>query len=156
KIIFVTALEQYWPEGYTVNAYRYIIKPIDERTFYQLVSDWLKEINQNKRSVLLKKGEGIENVLIADIKYLAIEDRKVVVYTRAGRYDSRVPLSQWEEKLYTHHFANSHTSYLVNLKFVKSIDKEHVTLIDGEQVYVSQRKYKAFKNKLIAYIDTIS
>ncbi|MCW0599800.1 response regulator, partial [Clostridioides difficile] len=43
KIIFITALEQYWPEGYTVSAYRYILKPIKEDELYSIIKDLINE-----------------------------------------------------------------------------------------------------------------
>ena len=155
KIIFITALEQYWPEGYTVSAYRYILKPIKEDELYSIIKDLINEINKNKRFILLKKDGAIEKGLISDIKYLGIENRKVVVYTINGVYSTSISLGEWESKLYGYDFAKPHSSYLVNFKYIKQVNKNHVVLTDEESVHVSQRKYKEFKDKFIKYINEI-
>lgn len=155
KIIFITVLEQYWPEGYIVNAYRYIVKPIEESELHNIVIDLINEINKNKRFIILKQEGAIVKVLINDIKYLGIENRKVMVYTTDGVYFSSTSLKEWEKILYGYDFAKPHSSYLVNFKYIKQVNKEHVILTDGESVYVSQRKYKEFKDKFIKYINEI-
>ncbi len=155
KIIFITALEHYWPEGYTVNAYRYIIKPIKENELYNIIKDLIKIINKNKEFILLKKDDVLEKVLINDIKYLGIENRKVLVHTINGVYSTYIPLGKWESELYGHDFYKPHNSYLVNFKYIKQINKNNVVLTDGELVYVSQRKYKEFKDNFIKYVNGI-
>ncbi|MHC1748241.1 MAG: LytR/AlgR family response regulator transcription factor [Cellulosilyticaceae bacterium] len=151
-IIFVTGMEKYWPEGYNVNAYRYILKPINTEAFYKLMMELINEKVKNEAFITLKNEGALEKVLVSDIKYLAISQRKVKIYTNSGIYVSNISLSEWSEKLAQYGFANPHTSYLVNFKYVKSIDKEKVVITNGDIVYVSQRKYKEFKNRFIEYI----
>lgn len=152
KIIFITAIEKYWPEGYKVNAYRYIVKPIDEENFYKEIRGLIKEINKRREFILINHGMKIVKVLNSDILYLEIFKRKVIIHSKEGIYNSNLSLKEWRDRLCTHGFASPHNSYLVNMENVKSMDKEKVTLFNGEYIYISQRKYKEFKEKLIRYV----
>lgn len=155
NIIFVTGIEQYWPEGYSVNAYRYILKPINREAFYKIIMELINKKLKKESFITLKKEGGLEKVLVSDIHYLAIDQRKVRIYTNIGMYMSNVSLGEWNEKLLPYGFANPHTSYLVNFKYVKSITKEKVIMTNGDTVYVSQRKYKEFKDRFIEYIQNL-
>ncbi|MEF9958961.1 MAG: LytTR family DNA-binding domain-containing protein [Niameybacter sp.] len=155
QIMFVTALENSWSEGYVVRAYRYIVKPIEVDAFYEMMVQLFDEINQSRRSVLVKEDGGMKKVEIASIKYLAIESRKVVIYTLDGCYKSSISLGEWNDKLQPFGFAHPHTSYLVNLKYVKHLNREKIVLTQGDILYVSQRKYKKFKEQFMNYVDYI-
>ena len=152
KIIFITAIEKYWPEGYKVNAYRYIIKPIDEKSFCKEFKELIEEIDRGREFIIINDGTKIVKILNSDIMYLEIFKRKVIIHSKVGIYNSNLSLKEWKDRLYIHGFASPHNSYLVNMENVKSMDKEKVTLFNDEYVYISQRKYKEFKEKLMRYV----
>lgn len=152
KIIFIAEREEEWAEGYRVNAYRYMIKPIDEEDFCLQIINLIQEMNKNRKFVLIRNEKELRKILISDIKYLEIVDRKVVLHSVGGVYRDNLSFRKWKEKLSPYGFSNPHNSYLVNLKYVEAIDKEYITLSSDEKIYVSQRKYKAFKDKFIKYV----
>ena len=49
-----------------------------------------------------------------------------------------------EQELVAHGFVRCHTSYIVNLFFVKGVNKLELTLITGEILPISQPKRKQF------------
>lgn len=155
KLMFVTAMEKYWPEGYNVNAFRYILKPIDEDKFYEEIINIINEVNKTKAYITINNDRDLKTISIQNIIYLEILHRKVHINTTSGVYTSNNTLKYWNKKLYPYGFANPHSSYLVNMKYVTEISKEKVTLLDGDIIYVSQRKYKDFKSRFIKYIGKI-
>lgn len=155
KIIFITAIEKYWPEGYNVNAFRYILKPINDTRFYIEIKNLINEINKNKIFITTNNDGDLKTISIQNIRYLEILSRKVMIHTQSGTYSSNYSLRYWNKKLYPYGFANPHSSYLVNLRYVKGLSKEKVVLINDDVIYVSQRKYKEFKDKFIKYIGEI-
>ncbi|BDR83364.1 response regulator, virR [Clostridium tetani] len=152
KIVFITALEKYWPEGYNVNAFRYILKPINEDIFYNEIKNLITDINKRKIFIPVENNGNIKKILISSIKYLEISNRKVIIHTDSGNYISTYKLKYWNEKLSSFSFANPHSSFLVNMNYVMEMDREKVTLLDGEYIYFSQRKFKNFKEKFIEFL----
>lgn len=156
KIIFITALDKYWPDGYNVNAFRYILKPLNENFFYNEIKNVITAINKNKAFITIENNGILKKILISNIKYLEIYNRKVIIHTNNSKnYTSSYKLKYWNEKLQPFGFANPHNSFLVNLNCVVELSKEKVTLIDGETIYVSQRKYKNFKKKFIDFLSSL-
>ncbi|WP_050607422.1 LytR/AlgR family response regulator transcription factor [Clostridium niameyense] len=151
KIVFITALEKYWPDGYTVNAFRYFLKPLDEDVIYNEIKNLIATIN--KIFITVENNGILKKILISDITHLEIAGRNVIIHTNNSRnYVSSYKLKHWNEKLQPFGFANPHNSFLVNLNYVVEIHKDRITLLNGETLYVSQRKFKDFKKKFMEFL----
>lgn len=89
-----------------------------------------------------------------EILYIAIEDRKSVLYLTDRKIETHYPMEHWKEALDKKSFAQPHYSYLVNLHYVEEVSKDFVTLRCGEdeyQVYTSMRKIGAFKKAVLEF-----
>ncbi|MDO4926461.1 MAG: LytTR family DNA-binding domain-containing protein [Turicibacter sp.] len=155
KIAFLTAHEQFWPEGYKILASRFLVKPLSDDLLYAEVFSLLNEFKTSQLYILATKDKAIAKVLIEEILYLEIYGRKVLIHTFDGTYTSSYSLSYWVKKLASHHFVQTHSSYLVNLKHVKIVGRDTVTLITEDKVYISLRKYKQFKESFMRYVSQI-
>lgn len=87
-----------------------------------------------------------------EILYIAIEDRKSVLYLTDRIIETNYHLDHWKSVLNEKCFAQPHYSYIVNLKYVDEVTKDFVTLKCGEdkyKVYTSSRKIGAFKKAVL-------
>ena len=83
-----------------------------------------------------------------EIIYIAIEDRKSVLYLTDGKIETHYSMEHWKEILDEKSFAQPHYSYIVNLHYVSKVTKEFVIVRcrdKEEPVYTSSRKIGAFK-----------
>lgn len=91
-----------------------------------------------------------------EILYIAIEDRKSVLYLRNRKIETHYPMEHWKDVLDEKSFAQPHYSYLVNLNYVEEVTKDFVTLRYGGneyKVYTSIRKIGAFKKAVLEFGD---
>lgn len=89
-----------------------------------------------------------------EILYIAIEDRKSVLYLTDRKIETHYSMEHWKSILDEKSFAQPHYSYLVNLHYVEAVTKDFVILRYGEQqykVYTSMRKIGAFKKALVEF-----
>lgn len=89
-----------------------------------------------------------------EIIYIAIEDRKSVLYLTDEKIETHYSMEHWKEVLDEKSFAQPHYSYIVNLHYVKEVTKDFVTLRCGEEkykVYTSMRKIGAFKKAVAEF-----
>ena len=152
EIILLTAVNDLWAEGFKVNAFRYLVKPVKEEELYNEIATVVEKIKRDKKYIILKYNNEINKIFISNIKYLEIENRKVVFHCNSGNYYSIRPLLYWNEVLKEYDFHKPHSSYLVNLKYISKINKDLLELSTGEIIYFSKRKYKKFKEKYMEYI----
>lgn len=89
-----------------------------------------------------------------NILYIAIENRKSVLYLTDRRVETNYQLDYWKDILNLKTFAQPHHSFIVNLKYVDEVTKDFVIIRYGEkeyQVYTSLRKIGAFKKALLDF-----
>lgn len=89
-----------------------------------------------------------------EIIYIAIEDRKSVLYLTDRKIETHYSMEHWKEALDEKSFAQPHYSYIVNLHYVEAVTKDFVTLRCGEKeykVYTSMRKVGAFKRAVVEF-----
>jgi len=89
-----------------------------------------------------------------EILYIAIEDRKSVLYLKDRKIETHYSMEHWKDILHEKSFAQPHYSYLVNLNYVEEITKDFVILRCGEKeykVYTSMRKIGAFKKAVLEF-----
>lgn len=155
KIIFMSAYQNYWPEGYKVKASRFLIKPIQIEEITEALSSVIDELDNSRQYVMVRSDKMLVKVLIKDITHLEIYGRKVLIHTINESYSSTYSLANWYQQLKAHHFEYTHSSYLVNFKYVKMVGRDQVTLTTGKDVYMSLRKYKPFKTSFIQYMSQL-
>ena len=96
----------------------------------------------------------IRRVYPHEILYIAIEDRKSVLYLTDRKIETHYSMDYWKKVLDEKSFAQPHYSYLVNINYVEEVTKDFVTLRYGEiehKVYASVRKIGAFKKAVLEF-----
>ena len=89
-----------------------------------------------------------------EILYIAIENRKSVLYLTNGRIETNCLLEHWKSILDIKTFAQPHHSFIVNLNYVEEVTKEFVKVKYGDKeysVYTSSRKIGAFKKAFLKF-----
>lgn len=96
-----------------------------------------------------------ENYLldVNEISYIEAVDRKTFVYTEEDMYESKLKLYEMEEKLCQCGFIRISKSFLVRLRYIKSIKNDverklRLTMKNGEQVIVSRQYAEEIKKRL--------
>lgn len=89
-----------------------------------------------------------------EILYIAIEDRKSVLYLTDRKIETNCQFSYWKDILDLNTFAQPHHSFIVNLNYVDEVTKDFVKLKYAENeysVYTSSRKLGAFKKAFLKF-----
>lgn len=151
-IIFLTTLTQYGLEGYQYQAADYIIKPIKYVRLKAELNQWLKKHRHNDSpSIVVINDSGKYKIALKSLRYAETFNRKLLLHTEQENIISYKSMKEMEQELSQAGFVRCHTSYLVNLFYVKGVQKLEITLITGEQIPISQPKRKAFMEQLTRY-----
>lgn len=151
-IVFLTTLTQYGLEGYQYQAADYIIKPIKYVRLKAELNQWLKKHRHNDSpSIVVVNDSGKYKIALKSLRYVETFNRKLLLHTEQENIISYKSMKEMEQELTQAGFARCHTSYLVNLFYVKGVQKLEITLITGEQLPISQPKRKAFMEQLTRY-----
>ena len=151
-IIFLTTLTQYGLEGYKYQATNYIIKPLK---YARLKSELDKFVERSQKeenpSLVIANDTGKYKVPLKSIRYIETYNRNLMFHTEQENIICYKSMKEMERELCDKNFVRCHTSYIVNLFYVKGIKKLDIELISGEIIPISQPKRKEFMERLADY-----
>lgn len=153
EIIFITSFVEYALEGYEVNAYRYLLKPVKDENLRTSLINCLNDRNFVKRSIVIKEGDTRIKISLKDIMYIEVQGNDITVHTLKDTYRTKGTMSNFETEINSNMFVRCHKSYLVNLEYIKSIKRYTSILVNDEEVPLSRNKYKEIKDKLFDMIE---
>lgn len=138
-LIFITVMREEVFRAFEVNAFDYLIKPLQQEDFNRTMDRLLQSIRQQNISCLLiKTGERQTLISFDDIVYCEIINRKIYLHLRnSSVVDYYDKISELVKKL-DRRFFQCHRSYLINLQYLKSFRPGEVCLTNGESVPVSR------------------
>lgn len=155
-IIFVTNFIEYAPEGYEVQAFRYVLKRDlveNLKTAFQLALQ-----QRNKETLQIQCEREIIALTLDDILYLEVQQHSVTAFVRDATsiescktYSFYASLSDLEEKLDLQGFLRIHKSYLVNMKYIKKFQCREATLAYGITLRVGEKAYSKNKKKYLLW-----
>ena len=149
-LIFVTNMRKYVINGYQVGALNYILKPINYYGFAITLDRAMRQLNGRRSEIVkIRTANGFKTVDIEIMKH------DLQFFTTDGVITNYGTLGQWEEKLVPFNFVRCRSSALVNLRHVKGVEGDEVTVGDAT-VKISRAKKKEFMQALTDYFgDTV-
>ena len=153
-IIFVTTMAQYAINGYEVDAFDYVLKPLEYQQFQLRMNKAVREVEKRRasRAVYLKKYSDWVKVSTDDILYIEVNGHTLHYVTDRETFDKRATIGDAEKELEGLPFSRCSLSYLVNLKRIDRISKE--TVIIGEhQLAISRNRKKEFLQAFTDYLE---
>lgn len=154
-LVFVTSDASYVFDGYEVGAYRYLMKPVDEKKLWEILdyARTQKEVEE-ENYILVKKDSQSVRVNLKDIIY--IEAQKHYVNLCMENKESiniktafTELLQETQEKSDT--IFLTHRSYAVNIEKVVRIGRTECVLSDSSVIPVSRSFYKEVNEAFIKY-----
>lgn len=151
-IIFLTTLTQYGLEGYKYQATNYIIKPIKYARLKEEMKQWLERHRQDDSPfIVVVNDAGKFKVFLKSLRFIETFNRNLLLHTDQENIICYKKMKELEAELVQHGFVRCHSGYLVNLFYVKRIEKLDTILTTGERVPISQPKRKEFMERLADY-----
>ena len=150
KIIFLTSSLEYAAVSYDVDAFYYMLKPVDTAKFYRILERVVQMLNANNDTIHISISHGEIDLPVRMIVYAELVDRVVRYHLADGRiFDSKKIRTSFKQQTSAlageNSFAYLGVSYLVNLSHVDAIDSETVLFRDGSMLLPPKSAYKDFK-----------
>ncbi len=152
-LIFVTVLKECVFDAFEVEAYGYLLKPLDGGSFERTMDRAVRTLEQRRtRGVVVQRGTSSEVVLLARIVYCEVQGRKVYIHQADGEViDCYERLDSFERRV-DGRFFRCHRSYLVNLAYVRGCRGGQIMLFQGGQIPVSRLREPELKRALLRYM----
>ena len=157
-ILFVTNFIEYAPDGYEVQAFRYILKPKLEDDLKNAVLMAVQQMRKKRQTFqFVSDGEPII-LLIEDILYFEVQQHTVTVHFIREKVSQvlhtiqfHASLSEVESNLVSLGFLRVHNNYLVNMQHIVRFQCHEITLDHQIKLNVSEKNYARNKEQYLLW-----
>ena len=152
-LVFVTVLKELVFDAFQVEAYDYLLKPLDSARFKQTMNRVLRSLEQRTaEDIVIQRGTGCEVVLLSDIVYCEVLGRKIYLHKSDGTVSDYYDKLEDLERRVDGRFFKCHRSYLVNLDYVRGCQDGQVLLFQGERIPASRLRERELMQALLRYM----
>lgn len=152
-LIFISSSRKYVFDAYDVEAFQYLLKPIDDKKLRSVLQKAVRKIEVHPQEFLIVSRERQQKKIFLDnVRYFEIQGRVVTVHETDGVSTYYEQIGALEKSLQGKGFFRCHKSFLVNLRYVAAYNRQEAILDNGEKLVVARRRYEAFCEELLAYM----
>ena len=149
-LIFVSSSREYVFEAYDVEAFQYLLKPVDDRKLKRVLQKAiLKTERRSQEFIIVSRERQKKKLFLDDIYYFEIKGRMIDVHGPEGIFTYYEQIGELENKLRDKGFFRCHKSYLINLKYVDGYNRQEVILENGEKIAIAKRRYDKFVQEVL-------
>lgn len=153
-LIFVTGYENFALEAFDVQAFHYILKPIDAKKFSQILNraiDEIKNFQIQSEKFLMIKADGVnKKIFLKNIFYVESADKKVIIHTTEKIFEIYGKMDAFEVAL-GENFFRCHRFFLVNFEKISAYNSTTIELVNGEKIFISEKRYSDFVKNFLKY-----
>lgn len=150
-LIFITGIKEYVFDALDLYAFQYLLKPVDEKKFEEVLDRAEKEAGRKKerREIFIKA----KNLTLAEADILYIESRgkKVEIHSARGNIEIYGTMEELGEQL-SESFYRCHRAYIVNMAQIAEYGSDSILLANGDSVYLAKKKYGEFVKTYMWYL----
>ncbi len=152
-LVFVTVLKELVFDAFQVEAYDYLLKPLNIVHFKRTMDRAIRALEQRRaKDIVIQRGTGCEVVLLSDVVYCEVLGRKIYLHKQDGTVIDVYDRLEALERRVDGHFFKCHRSYLVNLDYVRGCQDGQVMLSQGERIPVSRLRERELIQALLRYM----
>ena len=171
KVVFTTAYDEYALKAFEVNAFDYLLKPIEKDRLKECVEKLGTQINEEEEiidhesessndgklgledQVFVKDGERCWFVKLKKVSAFESEGNYVKVYFDGNKPLILKSLNNLEQRLDSKTFFRANRKFIINLDWIENIENWfngglRVTLTDGKQIEISRRQAAKLKDRM--------
>lgn len=164
-VILTTAYSEYAIEGYELDVFDYLLKPISFERFLKSVEKATLRLTNTEAEksivniqpvqnqevapnfIFIKDGTKLIKITLDEILYIEGLKDYVSIYTKDKKIVSLQTLKSLETQLPQNQFIRVHNSYIIAFNAIEVVDKERI-LIGKNYIPISDTYKKAFKEYL--------
>ncbi len=153
-IIFISNFLNYATQVYDVAHIYFVLKSEAEERLPKALEKAIAIHNDRiGRSILVRFQNTEYRLFQSDITYIEALGRYLFIHDLKQSYKYIQSLKSIMNDL-SDSFARCHNSYLVNMKYIHSINRTNCVLSNGISLPISKTYYKAFQSAYVAYVSS--
>lgn len=151
-LIFITQMTQYAVDGYKVQAFDYVVKPVEYEDFKFKMNRIMKSLELNKERELVVTFEGgATRISTKGLQYIEVQGHQMTYHLLDRKLIGRGSLSNVESNPSLKEFLRCNRCYLVNPQYIEWVHK-HTVKVGNDELKISQPRRKDFMQELNVWL----
>lgn len=152
-IIFITSHVEWMPEAFEVNAFHYLIKPIDELKVKQVLTKAMEQLSLRKMILQFTIQKKVYTVYLGEVEYFESMKRKMIIHLKNGEeYEYYGTMKEVIDKVSTQLFTQIHHSFVINMDYVQMKSGETIVLQSGREIAITKKFHQSFQSAYRKYV----
>lgn len=151
-LIFTTTSREHYADGFDVEASHYLIKPVSWEAFCESMRRAQVRMGASARRIRVTVGRDELDVDVSGIRYIEVNGHTTVLHTLRGEVAVNQSLAAVEERLGGDPFLRCYRYFIVNMDFVKRLNKDNFLMKDGREIPLSRDGRAALKSRYMTYV----
>lgn len=153
-LVLMASTPDYSLEGYSVHAYSYLIKPIQRESIVHIL-DSIGE--RGGRSIEVRANGMPVLIPCCDILYLESDKHHILVHTANRLFRTLGKLDDYEKQVDgSRTFLRCHQSFLVNMAYVREVQKNSFVLMDGTGIPIRKAGAAHIRSLYLSYETSVT
>ena len=152
-LVFFSSSRDYVFDAYDVEAFHYLVKPVDEGKLRHVLGRAVERERQLFREyIVVSRDRQVRKLFLDSVRYFEIRGRQIEVHEEQGVFTWYEQIGALERQLKGKGFFRCHKSYLINLGHVEVYNRQEAVLDNGERILIARRRYEQFCQEMVAYV----
>jgi len=152
-IIIITSVMEYAALGYSIDAYDFIMKPVDKEKFGRVINKAVKELQARmNKTYLIQTRDKTKVIKLSEIQFIESNRNRVIIHTNKEKYTNNESISSVVDKLRKDGFVRISRYYIANIYYVKEIGVKTLILVTGEELKYSEKYRDNIKKEYLKFM----
>lgn len=155
KLIFLTTSKEHALDAFDVEAFQYMLKPLQPDKLFSLLDRFRKEAVEEREKYILLRVEGtIMKVPVKDVVFCEAQKKQQCIYLADG---TELVQNLTMSKLYEmcsssrQELVKVGASYIVHLGHIVSMNAHEVQMDNGRKIYLPRGTYRLLREQYFEY-----
>jgi len=154
--VFVTGHTKYVPEAFHLNAFQFLVKPLEQNIFNRKFDRIISTCRKKKVKYAIRIKEATIHLEIKDILFVETFGRQLKLTSTAKEYEYYGSIGKERKKLEAYNFICCHQGYLVNMQYIEQLQRTSFLLVNGTEIPISKHLKTAVSEKYNQFISGYS
>lgn len=150
-IIFLSAYPDIVFDTFSVSAFRFLTKPLDNKKMYDALDSYRNSIDKDNL-LIIKTLERTWSIKHSEIIYAEAQRKHTLIRTTKTTLEIAKCLGEIGDMLPNEKFFRVHKSFIVNFSHIINFDKSHILFDNDEKSDLGNKYYANFKTEFYNYI----
>ena len=151
-IVFTTSSPDHGLDGYSVKALQYLLKPVDYEKLKDTLNDCMAIFADSLQFIEVIVDRVAVRIPLKDITFIEIHAHYGLIHTFNDTIKCRITLDEVEKQLDGKDFLRTHRSFIVNMRYIKSVEDNDFLLTTDEWVPIRKNDKLKIKQTYMDYI----